>query len=126
MLPRCSVPPLPHSGGAREKQNGPQKEVKLTDSCHSWAPCTHMNLLHVGSKACDVGGDGFLKTTSSDVCIKMTAAGRKAQGESRVGRATHQLRVDRCFYLRLDLPEVPGLVLELSLNSCVLLKIKQK
>lgn len=85
-----------------------------------------MDLLHSGSKACDGGGD-FLKMTSSDVLIEMTAAGRKAQGEKQgVGTATDQLQVGRCSYLRLDLPEVIGLVLELTLNSYVLLKIEQK
>lgn len=36
LLPLCSGHPPQFPGGAREKQNEPEKEGKLTDSCRCW------------------------------------------------------------------------------------------
>lgn len=43
----------------------------------------------------------------------------------RIGKAAHQLWVDGCFHVGLDLPQVTGLTLELFLNNSVCLEINK-
>lgn len=123
-LPRCSGPRPQCSGAAREKQDEPQGAE--TDWPLSLTGLrTHVHFLHGGSKVCDGGGDDFLRTIAADVGVKMSGTWEKRRKKQRSGIANDQLRVDRCFYLGLDLPQVPGLVLELLPNGDICLKINQ-
>lgn len=42
------------------------------------------------------------------------------RGGVRMGEATDQLWVDGCFYVGLDLPQVPGLLFEILFNGICL------
>ena len=46
---------------------------------------------------------------------------RLGETAARIVQATHHLWGGGCFYVGLDLPQVPGLILELCLNIIVCL-----
>lgn len=47
---------------------------------------------------------------------------RMGETIAETGQATHKLWEDGCFYVGLDLPQVPGLVLELCTSIIVCLE----
>lgn len=118
---RCSAPPplFPGRAGEEKMSHAGRKrgEWPLFSATPGVSQCTHIDFVCLGSEATDGRVQVFLRTKAIDVYAK-----KKKQNEEKaaeMGRATHQLWEECCFYVGLDLSQVPALILELFSNIIV-------
>lgn len=89
--------------------------------------CTHIDFFCDGSKALEGRVQVFLRAKAVDIYVKLrksygkrkTRMRRLGEMAAEMGQDTHQLWDDGCFYVGLDLPQVPGLILEVFFNIIV-------